>query len=42
MIDDGSTLQMGIGAVPDSTLQALTSRHGLRVWTEIPPTGSWI
>jgi acyl-CoA hydrolase len=35
MIDDGSTLQMGIGAVPDSTLKALTSRRGLRIWTEL-------
>jgi len=35
MIDDGSTLQMGIGAVPDSTLRALTSRRGLRIWTEL-------
>ena len=35
LIEDGSTLQMGIGAVPDSTLQALTSRQGLRVWTEM-------
>ena len=35
MIDDGATLQMGIGAVPDSTLRALTARRGLRVWTEM-------
>jgi len=35
MIDDGATLQMGIGAVPDSTLKALTSRKGLRIWTEL-------
>jgi acyl-CoA hydrolase len=35
MIEDGSTLQMGIGAVPDSTLKALTSRRGLRVWSEM-------
>jgi acyl-CoA hydrolase len=35
MIDDGSTLQMGIGAVPDSTLKALASRRGLRIWTEL-------
>jgi len=35
LIEDGSTLQMGIGAVPDSTLQALTARSGLRVWTEM-------
>jgi len=35
MIDDGATLQMGIGAVPDSTVKALTARRGLRVWTEM-------
>jgi len=35
MIEDGSTLQMGIGAVPDSTLKSLASRSGLRVWTEL-------
>jgi acyl-CoA hydrolase len=35
MIDDGATLQIGIGAVPDSTLQALTARRGLRVWSEM-------
>ncbi len=35
MIDDGATLQLGIGAVPDSTLHALAARRGLRVWTEM-------
>jgi acyl-CoA hydrolase len=35
MIDDGSTLQMGIGAVPDLTLRALAARRGLRVWSEM-------
>jgi acyl-CoA hydrolase len=35
MIEDGATLQMGIGAVPDSTLKALASRQGLRIWTEL-------
>jgi acyl-CoA hydrolase len=35
MIDDGATLQMGIGAVPDSTMKALTARTGLRVWSEM-------
>jgi len=35
MIGDGATLQMGIGAVPDSTLHALTARRGLRVWSEM-------
>ena len=34
-VGDGSTLQMGIGAVPDATLAALTERSGLRIWTEM-------
>lgn len=34
-VADGSTLQLGIGGVPDATLAALTSRRGLRVWTEM-------
>jgi acyl-CoA hydrolase len=34
LVDDGATLQTGIGAVPDATLHALTARRGLRVWTE--------
>ena len=32
---DGSTLQAGIGAVPDATLHGLVQRSGLRVWTEM-------
>lgn len=32
---DGSTLQAGIGAVPDATLHGLKHRSGLRVWTEM-------
>lgn len=34
-VPDGSTLQAGIGAVPDATLSALRGRRGLRVWTEM-------
>ena len=34
-VEDNSTLQLGIGAVPDSVLAALTHRKGLRVWTEM-------
>lgn len=34
-VSDGSTLQAGIGAVPDATLRGLTGRDGLRVWTEM-------
>lgn len=35
LIDDGSTLQLGIGAVPDAVLAALKNRKGLRIWTEM-------
>jgi acyl-CoA hydrolase len=34
-IKDGSTLQMGIGGVPDAVLNALQGRRGLRFWTEM-------
>lgn len=35
LIDDGSTLQMGIGAIPDATLKALTTHKDLGVHTEM-------
>jgi acyl-CoA hydrolase len=34
-VQDGSTLQLGIGAVPDAVLSGLTARRGLRVWSEM-------
>ena len=34
-VEDNSTLQLGIGAVPDAVLAALTHRKGLRIWTEM-------
>ena len=34
LIEDGSTLQAGIGEVPDAVVGLLQSRRGLRVWTE--------
>jgi acyl-CoA hydrolase len=34
-VSDGATLQLGIGTVPDATLDALAGRRGLRVWTEM-------
>ncbi|MGB7980851.1 MAG: acetyl-CoA hydrolase/transferase C-terminal domain-containing protein [Candidatus Nanopelagicales bacterium] len=34
-IKDGSTLQMGIGGIPDAVLNALSDRRGLRFWTEM-------
>lgn len=35
LVEPGSTLQLGIGAVPDAVLAALTDRKGLRIWTEM-------
>lgn len=35
IIDDGATLQMGIGAVPDAVLRALTGHQRLGVHTEM-------
>ncbi|MGH8866896.1 MAG: acetyl-CoA hydrolase/transferase family protein [Actinomycetes bacterium] len=35
LVPDGATLQLGIGAVPDATLQGLTGRQGLRLWSEM-------
>jgi acyl-CoA hydrolase len=32
---DNSTLQSGIGGVPDAVLESLTQRKGLRIWTEM-------
>ena len=35
LVADGSTLQLGIGGIPDAVLQQLTRHRGLRVWTEM-------
>ena len=35
LIEDNSTLQLGIGAIPDSVLAELSHRKGLRIWTEM-------
>lgn len=35
LVKDQSTLQMGIGAVPDAVLELLKKRSGLRIWTEM-------
>jgi acyl-CoA hydrolase len=35
LVADGSTLQLGIGAVPDAVLAQLTRHRGLRIWTEM-------
>ncbi|QCX27292.1 acetyl-CoA hydrolase/transferase family protein [Nocardioides jishulii] len=34
-VRDGSTLQAGIGEVPDATMARLTDRQDLRIWTEM-------
>jgi len=39
LVADGSTLQVGIGAIPDATLGALAGRRGLGVWSEMVSDG---
>lgn len=39
LIGDGSTLQLGIGQVPDATLLELRERRGLSVWSEMISDG---
>ncbi len=34
-IDDGATLQAGIGEVPDATIAGVLERRGLKIWTEM-------
>ncbi|WP_310528167.1 acetyl-CoA hydrolase/transferase C-terminal domain-containing protein [Nocardioides sp.] len=34
-VRDGSTLQAGIGEVPDATVAGVVDRRGLRIWTEM-------
>lgn len=38
-IEDGATLQLGIGAVPDAVLAGLLGRTHLRVWSEMVSDG---
>jgi acyl-CoA hydrolase len=35
LISNDSTLQLGIGAVPDAVLSCLKDRSGMRIWTEM-------
>jgi len=35
VVHDGSTMQLGIGGVPDAVLAGLTQHKGLRIWTEM-------
>ncbi len=39
LVEDGSTLQLGIGQVPDATLRALSGRRELGVWSEMISDG---
>ncbi len=39
LVDDESTLQLGIGQIPDATLRALADRHGLAIWSEMISDG---
>lgn len=38
-VDSGATLQLGIGAIPDSVVPRLTSRRRLGVWSEMVADG---
>ena len=39
LVEDGSTLQIGIGEIPDAVLDALADKSDLGVWTEMMPDG---
>ncbi len=39
MIDDGSTMQLGIGSVPDAVLDSLRGHRDLTVWSEMISDG---
>ena len=39
LVQDGSTLQIGIGQVPDATLRALAGRRELAIWSEMISDG---
>jgi acyl-CoA hydrolase len=39
LVQDGSTLQLGIGQVPDATLRALAARRHLAIWSEMISDG---
>lgn len=38
-VPDGSTLQLGIGAIPDAALRGLTEHRSLRIWSEMISDG---
>jgi acyl-CoA hydrolase len=35
LVSSGSTLQLGIGSVPDAVVERMTTRKDLRIWTEM-------
>jgi acyl-CoA hydrolase len=39
LIEDGCTLQLGIGQIPDATLRALAERRRLAIWSEMISDG---
>jgi acyl-CoA hydrolase len=39
LVEDGSTLQLGIGSIPDASLAALGGRRRLGVWSEMVSDG---
>jgi acyl-CoA hydrolase len=39
LVQDGCTLQLGIGSIPNAALGALRARHGLGVWSEMVSDG---
>jgi acyl-CoA hydrolase len=39
LVPQGATLQLGIGAIPDATLDALSAHRGLRIWSEMISDG---
>lgn len=39
LVEDGATLQLGIGAIPDAALAALCHRRRLAVWSEMVSDG---
>ncbi len=39
LVQDGATLQLGIGQVPDATLRALSGRRELAIWSEMISDG---
>lgn len=39
LVEEGSTLQLGIGQVPDATLRALARRRRLAIWSEMITDG---